>query len=320
MGNAVYKFYAETIESAQEQGGFYMSQKRNRKIIDFLIIVIALICVVYMIIFLSTHFLGNTLIGGVDCSYLTADEAVKKVKEETSKKTCSFYFDDDSVEHPTYEEVGLTFNKKMFKELMNEQHIHFWSAREYNINKVSYFDKDALKEYLKQLPEMQKENMIAPQNAQIVWNGEKFSIEPEKNGRQVDVESAVDFAMLQLSNGMGTVYFSLITNSKPDVVTEDLESRRDYLNTILNSYLRFKLSNGEVVVLGKRTIRNWIKEDEKYGYVVNVEEGVDKFVTGLSEKVAKVNKKTLDAEAEKEAIYEALEQTGPVDVELFYIK
>ena len=45
----------------------------------------------------------------------------------------------------------------------------------------------------------------------------------------------------------------------------------------------------------------------------------------LAEKVESANKRShlnqkLDEQAEKEAIYEALEQTGTVDVEMFYIK
>lgn len=326
ISNAVYIFSVDTIESAQKQGGFYMSRKRKQKLIFSLTIGLTIIiCVAYMIMFITTHFLSNTIIGSVDCSYLTIDEAIEKVKQQTKKSVCNFYFNDDIVEHPTYEEAGMKLDKEKFKKLLNEQHMHFFSAREYNINLVSYFEKETLREYFKQLPEMQAENMIEPKNARIVWDGKNFSIEPETMGKQIDAEAVVNFAILQLSNGMGNVYFSIITNSKPDIVTEDLKSRKDYLNTILKSYLRFKLSDGEVIVLGKRTIKNWIKEDEKYGYIVDVEEGVKKFIAMLSDRVEKASQKSnknekLDTQAEEEAIYEALEQTGQVDVEMFYIK
>ena len=86
----------------------------------------------------------------------------------------------------------------------------------------------------------------------------------------------------------------------------------------MKSYLRFKLSDGNVVILNQNTIKTWIKEDEKYGYIVDVENGTDEFIKMLAEKVESANK--LDEQAEKEAIYEALEQTGTVDVEMFYIK
>ena len=158
-----------------------------------------------------------------------------------------------------------------------------------------------------------------------MWNGKNFNIEPEKLGRQIDIEKAVDFAIAQLSNGGGEVYFTIITAHKPEVTTEDLASRKDYLNTILKSYLRFKLSDGNVVILNQNTIKTWIKEDEKYGYIVDVENGTDEFIKMLAEKVESANKRShlnqkLDEQAEKEAIYEALEQTRTVDVEMFYIK
>ena len=66
---------------------------------------------------------------------------------------------------------------------------------------------------------MKAENMIIPQNARIVWNGKNFNIEPEKLGRQIDIEKAVDFAIAQLSNGGGEVYFTIITAHKPEVTT-----------------------------------------------------------------------------------------------------
>ena len=58
---------------------------------------------------------------------------------------------------------------------------------------------------------------------------------------------------------------------------------------------------------------------------VDVENGTDEFIKMLAEKVESANKRShlnqkLDEQAEKEAIYEALEQTGTVDVEMFYIK
>lgn len=80
-----------------------------------------------------------------------------------------------------------------------------------------------------------------------------------------------------------------------------------------------------MVILNQNTIKTWIKEDEKYGYIVDVENGTDEFIKMLAEKVESANKRShlnqkLDEQAEKEAIYEALEQTRTVDVEMFYIK
>ena len=302
-----------------------MFQELNEKAIKGLTIVVILLCVSYLILFYKTRFWNNTFIGTVDCSYCTVDEAVEKVKQGTKAIKCNFYFDNDIVEHPTYDEIGLVLEPKDFKELLKKQHSNFLSNRNYNINSVLHFDRNILKQYFKELPEMKAENMIIPQNARIVWNGKNFNIEPEKLGRQIDIEKAVDFAIAQLSNGGGEVYFTIITAHKPEVTTEDLASRKDYLNTILKSYLRFKLSDGNVVILNQNTIKTWIKEDEKYGYIVDVEKGTGEFIKMLAEKVESANKRShlnqkLDEQAEKEAIYEALEQTGTVDVEMFYIK
>ena len=204
-----------------------MFQELNEKAIKGLTIVVILLCVSYLILFYKTRFWNNTFIGTVDCSYCTVDEAVEKVRQGTKAIKCNFYFDNDIVEHPTYDEIGLVLEPKDFKELLKKQHSNFLSNRNYNINSVLHFDRNILKQYFKELPEMKAENMIIPQNARIVWNGKNFNIEPEKLGRQIDIEKAVDFAIAQLSNGGGEVYFTIITAHKPEVTTEDLASRKD---------------------------------------------------------------------------------------------
>ena len=77
---------------------------------------------------------------------------------------------------------------------------------------------------MKTFPELQPENMIAPQNAQLTWNGETFDITREKVGSQIDLEEAEEFAIRQINAGMDSIYFQLVTHGSPDVVYEDVES------------------------------------------------------------------------------------------------
>lgn len=95
-----------------------MFQELNEKAIKGLTIVVILLCVSYLILFYKTRFWNNTFIGTVDCSYCTVDEAVEKVKQGTKAIKCNFYFDNDIVEHPTYDEIGLVLEPKDFKELL----------------------------------------------------------------------------------------------------------------------------------------------------------------------------------------------------------
>ena len=97
-----------------------MFQELNEKAIKGLTIVVILLCVSYLILFYKTRFWNNTFIGTVDCSYCTVDEAVEKVKQGTKAIKCNFYFDNDIVEHPTYDEIGLVLEPKDFKELLKK--------------------------------------------------------------------------------------------------------------------------------------------------------------------------------------------------------
>ena len=71
-------------------------------------------------------------------------------------------------------------------------------------------------------------------------------------------------------------------------------------------------------------VKNFLNKKEDIE-VVDIAKDGEEAVKMLAEKVESANKRShlnqkLDEQAEKEAIYEALEQTGTVDVEMFYIK
>ena len=187
--------------------------------------------------------------------------------------------------------------------------------------------KKELKETLKTFPELQLENMIAPQNAQLTWNGEKFDVTREKVGNQIDLEEAEEFAIRQINAGMDSIYFQLVTQGNPDVVYEDIESIQKYMNNLLQSCLYFKLANGEIVTLDKNVIKTWIVEDARLGYLIDVESGIQHFVEMLAQKVKDINKDTpeltdveLNQDVETEIINAFLGNPNPQEVDLAYRK
>lgn len=62
--------------------------------------------------------------------------------------------------------IGLVSILAIFK----EQHKYRSGHHFYNLGSVIELDQEKLKETLKTFLELQLENMIAPQNAQLTWN------------------------------------------------------------------------------------------------------------------------------------------------------
>lgn len=234
---------------------------------------------------------------------------------------------DGNIYEKTYEKIGVSIDEKKLESVFKEQHKYRSGHHFYNLGSVIELDQEKLKETLKTFPELQLENMIAPQNAQLTWNGEKFDVTREKVGNQIDLEEAEEFAIRQINAGMDSIYFQLVTQGNPDVVYEDIESIQKYMNNLLQSCLYFKLANGEIVTLDKNVIKTWIVEDARLGYSIDVESGIQHFVEMLAQKVKDINKDTpeltdveLNQDVETEIINAFLGNPNPQEVDLAYRK
>lgn len=310
-----------------------MSQNnRSKSHISYIgLVSILAIFIVGIWIFDCTHFWRNTTISGIDCSWLTLKEAYNKIEQEVNTRTIKFYFMDGNIYEKTYEKIGVSIDEKKLESVFKEQHKYRSGHHFYNLGSVIELDqeklKETLKETLKTFPELQLENMIAPQNAQLTWNGEKFDVTREKVGNQIDLEEAEEFAIRQINAGMDSIYFQLVTQGNPDVVYEDIESIQKYMNNLLQSCLYFKLANGEIVTLDKNVIKTWIVEDARLGYLIDVESGIQHFVEMLAQKVKDINKDTpeltdveLNQDVETEIINAFLGNPNPQEVDLAYRK
>lgn len=306
-----------------------MSQNnRSKSHISYIgLVSILAIFIVGIWIFDCTHFWRNTTISGIDCSWLTLKEAYNKIEQEVNTRTIKFYFMDGNIYEETYEKIGVSIDEKKLESVFKEQHKYRSGHHFYNLGSVIELDQEKLKETLKTFPELQLENMIAPQNAQLTWNGEKFDVTREKVGNQIDLEEAEEFAIRQINAGMDSIYFQLVTQGNPDVVYEDIESIQKYMNNLLQSCLYFKLANGEIVTLDKNVIKTWIVEDARLGYSIDVESGIQHFVEMLAQKVKDINKDTpeltdveLNQDVETEIINAFLGNPNPQEVDLAYRK
>ena len=257
--------------------------------------------------FLKNHFLYGTVIEGVNCSFLSVEDAKEKIDNSLGNKIIKFSFASEKEYSILARELGIGVDEKQIEKIFKNQHENPKEQRKYSLKGFIIFDKAKLQELFELIPELQEENMIKPQNAYITWNQLEFSIESEVIGNEIDLDKAFSFASAQIKQGEREISFSSMTNQFPEIYSEDLETERDELNSIVKSSIIFKLSNGEVVTLDVNTIKDWVYQDENGKFHIDIENGVQKFVENLN---------NLVEEAHSQISFKATDYNEPIILDI----
>lgn len=259
---------------------------------------LAIVCIILLVLtialgavrsYLESRFLWGTVIENVPCSFLSIDEAIERINLEKGTETVTFRFINDKTYEVVSNEIGIRVDEAQVVRIFNQQHLNPKEAREYDMDGFILADTKMLREFLKQIPELQEENMVEPQNAYITWDKKEFSIHKEELGNVIIFEEAVNFALEIIKKDEKQVDFSPITQVTPEILSEDLENERDELNSILNSTINFELSDGNIVTLDSSIIKNWVYQDENGKFMFDIENGAQKFVEELAVKVNEAN-------------------------------
>lgn len=269
-----------------------MDNTRNDKGLVRGLMIIMSIFIVFgaVFYFIQTHFLWNTTIEGIDCSFLSIEKATEKINLEMGEREVTFSFTSGKTYDVALKQLGIRVDENRITQLFKQQHFNPREAREYELDGFILADEEMLRNVLKQIPELQEENMVEPQNAYIIWDEEtvQFSIQKETSGSVIIFEKAMDFTLEKIKNDEKQIDFNPIYE-KAEILTEDLVNERDELNIYLNSTINFELSDGSIVTLDSNIIKNWVYQDENGKFLFDTENGVPAFVEELAVKVNDAN-------------------------------
>ena len=265
----------------------------------FLLAFIVVFCAAYH--FVQTHFLWNIQIDGISCEFLTIEEAIKKINEEKTKETVLLSFHDGKKYTVALNEFGVFVDENRIKEIFELQYFNFKDNRQYDLSGDILTDYSKVDNYLKSIPELQEQNMTTPLNAYIIWDETKFTIVPERLGDVINFEEALTLTLKKIQDGVKCIDFSDITYTTPDLLTDDLQSELEALNSILYSSIDFELTDGSIVSLNSDVIKTWVYKAENDKYAFDFENGIPLFVNELAIKVDEANKNMqfLASESEK---------------------
>lgn len=266
--------------------------KRKRRVLQFIgIFFVALtVLTITAFHFANTHFRVGTSIQGVDCSFLTVEQAKQKIDEEMKNQSVTFDFLRNSYT-ATYGQFEVTVNgTSELEEIMQHQYIapkeeYFLTDKNLNEEKVV--------SYLRGMPELREENMIKPQNASLMWNGERMVIVPEVEGHWIEFDEACDFVIDFLKEGEKpnhTLDMESLMYCLPDIRSNNIEliKQQQEVNSILNTTINFHLADGSVYTLDGNTMKNWVVE-EKGIYSVDIEGNLPTFIANLKNAIKNAN-------------------------------
>ena len=93
-------------------------RKHGRRLTPLEVVAIAVITLLTILSvreFRESHFLRGTVIGEVDCSYMTVNKALNKVQQEAGEYTNKLYFIDGTTYEVKNNEIGLVFERDNFE-------------------------------------------------------------------------------------------------------------------------------------------------------------------------------------------------------------
>lgn len=230
--------------------------------------------------FSRTHF-GRTTIQGVDCSWLSMENAKERLENSIGKTEVTFTIEDKSYV-TTYEELGVEVSSEKLKQLLKNQ--NFFSKNEFSLENGVSVSKEKVKDFLSSITELQEENVVNPQNAYVRFDGNNFVIEKEVIGNKIDydkVYSTVEEDITDVSENLNIDLTSAMELPQVFSTDEALINECDRLNNILSTVVTIKLMDGSTYTIDRDVMKTWVVQDGE-SFTFNMQENVTKFVDELS--------------------------------------
>lgn len=271
---------------------YHGSRKNNVKISKILITLFAVLSIgvaIFCKIYAKSHFLPKTKIQEVDCSLMTVEQAYDAISDMLDNQTFTVVFS-NSTHEICGKDIGLRLiSPDELTRILEEQQGNWLTMRTYTLKNGIEADHQKIVECLQNLPELQEENMQKPENAYIIVQEDgTLAIQKETLGTEINFENAVLLFEKTISNGGTNVDFGSITNSTPDITSNDAELNQTVtsVNKVLSTVIQYTLADGSTYTLDKEVLKSWVCMDEEEGYYVDFN-NIETFVEELNEQVQK---------------------------------
>lgn len=242
-------------------------------------------------IYFRNHFANDTIIQGVDCSYLSVDKAISKISSELKQRSITLVFKD--TQHVFRgEDFGIALNENAtvsLQSILENQQVNDGEYNNCQINNALEASNENTKATLSSIEELQEDQMTDSIDAHIkVQEDGTLTIEREVIGSKIDFDKAISFCTESIERGETILDFTEFIEM-PKVLSTDmnLNGRVNAINTILGAVINFEFADGSTYTLDKETTKTWVKVDEAGNYYVDME--------NVNSVVEELNKRAQDA-------------------------
>lgn len=167
-----------------------------------------------------------------------------------------------------------------------------YQGTSYEIREDKAYDDEKLISILQGLPQMQKSDMIAPEDAYLDYRDGKFQVIPEVEGTTLDTDKAEQVVTEAIRAEKEKIDIAQTEGiySEPEVRKDDEELCRDaeQLNDLAGARIEYELPGGDTKVLDGPALREWLEVDDDGNYYRDDDEWdacIADFVKELAEEV-----------------------------------
>lgn len=220
----------------------------------------------------SDKFFEGTVINGIDCSGLTAYQVEQLIAQKVADY--SVQISARNLEPQTIYGDQINYQYMSDGQILNflkQQKPYEWykghlEPRSYSVEENVYYDKQLLKEQIKQLACAQEENQVAPENAYVAFVDTQFEIIPETLGTELDIKQAYQILDDAIALSTEMVDFGSTPDAyvKAKVTSEspELQATKDACNNFTKASITYTFGD-ETVVLDGTTVKDWLSFDDK---------------------------------------------------------
>lgn len=246
-----------------------------------------------MSLFYDDHLYANTYINGVPYANDTPPEADQALRERWDGYSIVIYSKNGESAVISAEEIGLSCDYAQSADTIKvQQNALLWPGEMYGINDyfidyTVHYDEDKLRAALAEIPFLQEENMVAPQNAYIgTYNQElgSFEVVSEKPGTWIDQDKVYEMVSAAIEKEDQILrldeYGCYVL---PEIMSdnEELLEELAYYNKYMQASITYQFGPEEEVV-DFTVYENWIQE---WGNTIRIDEAAaEEYLSTLADR------------------------------------
>lgn len=256
----------------------YRKKKKKRMIIAGGVTALLVIYLGFAAFFVN-HFYFRTTINGSSFSGKTVEDVEVYMKKQVADYVLTLHEREGKSEQISGADIALQYkNGKGLKEALKKQNPLLWitslfGAKSADVIVEVDYNKESLDGKIAALDVMKEENQIAPVDAQPVYNGERFDIQEETYGSQVNQEKFVEtihtyVAQFKHELDMDKEVCYVMPKFKKD--SPEVASARDEMNKYLKASVTYSVEPASEVV-DKTLISQWLTTDAEMKVVFSTD-------------------------------------------------